>query len=96
MQVLIRLGADPVLARAPAFDPSNQTGTAREKQFGYNNGLSSASIRCRGLAGRAIASCWSSNHEYANSNLMFAGLGTGAKRASRPRPEQGERWRWRP
>ena len=33
MQVLIRWG-DPVLADAPAFDPSRQSGAAQEKQFG--------------------------------------------------------------
>ena len=74
-QVLIRWG-DPVVAGAPDFDPANLTGAAQEKQFGYNNdylGLHPLPAGSRSNDRFLMVA----NHEYINSNLMFAGLGAG-------------------
>jgi uncharacterized protein len=75
MQVVIRWG-DPVVAGAPAFDPANLTAAAQEKQFGYNNdylGLYALPAGSRSSDRFLMVA----NHEYINSNLMFAGLGAG-------------------
>ena len=74
-QVLIRWG-DPVTAEAPAFDPNNQTASAQEKQFGYNNDF----IGLHPLpAGSTTGDRFLMvvNHEYTDPGLMFAGLGSG-------------------
>ena len=85
-QVLIRWG-DPVLAGAPPFDPANLAVAAQEKQFGYNCdyiGLyphppsSTANDRFLMVV----------NHEYTNTNLMFAGIGEG--RASRTKASKAQ------
>lgn len=76
IQMLIRWG-DPVLADAPAFDAARLTAEGQAKQFGYNCDyigylplpLGSASSE-RGLL--------VVNHEYTNTNLIFAGMGAGA------------------
>lgn len=75
VQVLIRWG-DPVMAGAPAFDPSKLSATDQEKQFGYNNDYLGLHPLPMGNAGsdRFLLVV---NHEYINSNLMFAGLGGG-------------------
>jgi uncharacterized protein len=75
MQVVIRWG-DPVVAGAPAFDPANLTAAAQEKQFGYNNdylGLYPLPAGSR-VNDRFLMVA---NHEYTNTNLMFAGMGAG-------------------
>jgi secreted PhoX family phosphatase len=75
MKVLIRWG-DPVIAGAPEFDPANLTGAAQEKQFGYNNDY----LGLHPLPGGSRTGdrfLMVANHEYVNSNLMFAGLGAG-------------------
>lgn len=75
VQVLIRWG-DPMFAGAPAFDPVRQAAADQEKQFGYNNdylGLYPLPADNRG-GDRFLLVV---NHEYLNSNLMFAGLGAG-------------------
>jgi secreted PhoX family phosphatase len=86
MQVLIRWG-DPVLADAPPFDPANQTGTAQEKQFGYNNDyLGLYPLPAGSQMGDRFLLV--ANHEYANSNLMFAGLGSGREARLKASSEQ--------
>ena len=75
MQVVIRWG-DPVVAGAPAFDPANLTAAAQEKQFGYNNDyLGLYPLPAGSRSGDRFLMV--ANHEYINSNLMFAGLGAG-------------------
>jgi secreted PhoX family phosphatase len=75
MQVVIRWG-DPVVAGAPAFDPANLTAAAQEKQFGYNNDyLGLYPLPADSRSGDRFLMV--ANHEYINSNLMFAGLGAG-------------------
>lgn len=74
-QVLIRWG-DKVMADAPAFDPAMLTAAAQEKQFGYNCdyiGFHPLPLGSPGSDHGLLAV----NHEYVNSNLMFAGLGAG-------------------
>lgn len=88
MQVLIRWG-DPVMADAPAFDPANQTGDAQEKQFGYNNDyLGLYPLPAGSRAGDRFLLV--ANHEYANSNLMFAGLGSGREARLKTTQEQAK------
>ena len=75
VQVLVRWG-DPMFAGAPAFDPARQVAADQEKQFGYNNdylGLHPLPADNR----RSDRFLLVVNHEYLNSNLMFAGLGAG-------------------
>jgi secreted PhoX family phosphatase len=72
-QVLIRWG-DPVLPGAPAFDSAGLTAAGQEKQFGYNNDyLGLYALPIGGTSGDRFLMV--ANHEYINSNLMFAGLG---------------------
>jgi hypothetical protein len=74
-QILIRWG-DKLVGEAPAFEVNSLSVAAQEKQFGYN---------CDFIAYMPLpAGSQSSdngllfvNHEYTNSNLMFAGLGAG-------------------
>jgi secreted PhoX family phosphatase len=73
--ILIRWG-DKLVGEAPEFNANNLSAAAQEKQFGYN---------CDFIAYLPLpAGSQSSengllfiNHEYTNSNLMFAGLGAG-------------------
>ncbi len=71
--ILIRWG-DAVVDGAPAFDPLNQSASAQEKQFGYNNDFV-------GYVGLPLGSDNSEhgllcvNHEYTNPEVMFPGLG---------------------
>ena len=75
MQVVIRWG-DPVIAGAPPFDPASLTAAAQEKQFGYNNDyLGLYAVPAGSRSGDRFLMVV--NHEYINSNLMFAGLGAG-------------------
>jgi secreted PhoX family phosphatase len=74
-RVLIRWG-DPVLPGAPALDPDKLTLEGQEKQFGYNCdfiGLHPLPADSR-AADRFLMVV---NHEYTNTNLMFAGMGAG-------------------
>ena len=85
-QVLIRWG-DPVVAGAPAFDPANLTAAAQEKQFGYNCDF----IGLHALPAGSAANdrfLMVVNHEYTNTNLMFAGIGEG--RASRTKANKAQ------
>ncbi|MFO1162875.1 MAG: PhoX family phosphatase [Reyranellaceae bacterium] len=75
VQVLIRWG-DPLIAGAPAFDPAKLTAADQEKQFGYNNDyLGLHPLPAGSRSGDRFLLVV--NHEYLNSNLMFAGLGAG-------------------
>ena len=80
-QILIRWG-DPLLPGAPAFDVDNLTGSAQEKQFGYNCDFIGLHPLPRGSqASDRFLMCV--HHEYTNTNLMFSGIGEG--RAARLR-----------
>ena len=63
---VIRWG-DPILDRAPVFDPENQTPRAQEGQFGYNCDYLDI-IETNGRGTRAILVA---NHEYTNEGIMF-------------------------
>ncbi|OWY83532.1 PhoX family phosphatase [Rhodococcus sp. BUPNP1] len=65
--VVIRWG-DPVLPDAPAFDIGNQTATAQEKQFGFNNDFAGLLP----VDGRPDTYLLVVNHEYTTEPFMFA------------------------
>lgn len=69
--VLIRWG-DKVLADAPAFVPGGLSSAGQERQFGYNNDF----IGYVPLGGRSDHGLLVVNHEYANPELMFSGIGS--------------------
>jgi uncharacterized protein len=67
--ILIRWG-DKVLADAPEFDLTKQTGAGQAKQFGYNSDY----IGFVPLAGGSDQALLCINHEYAIKALMFPGI----------------------
>jgi secreted PhoX family phosphatase len=87
-QVLIRWG-DPIVSGAPAFDPAKLTLAGQQKQFGYN---------CDFIGLHALPPGSRSgdrflmvvNHEYTNTNLMFAGMGSGRSANLKSSKEQCE------
>lgn len=86
IQVLVRWG-DKVAADAPAFDPNNVTAASQEKQFGYNNDFLAylpLPVGSRSSENGLLVV----NHEYTNTNLIFAGIGEG--RASRTRATKAQ------
>ncbi|MBM3489174.1 MAG: PhoX family phosphatase [Alphaproteobacteria bacterium] len=74
-QVMVRWG-DRLAADAPAFDPAKLTAAGQVKQFGYNCDFIGYLPLPRGSQNSAHG-LLVVNHEYTNSNLMFAGLGSG-------------------
>jgi secreted PhoX family phosphatase len=64
---VIRWG-DPLFSDAPAFDLSNQTAAAQERQFGYNNDYTDI-LEIPGSKGRRAVLF--TNHEYTNDAIMF-------------------------
>jgi uncharacterized protein len=87
-QVLIRWG-DKISPDSPAFEVNKLTAPAQEMQFGYNCDFI-------GYLPLPIGSNNSDNgllfvnHEYVNSNLMFAGLGSGRDANLKTTKEQTE------
>jgi secreted PhoX family phosphatase len=75
IQTVIRWG-DPVLPEAPAWNPAAQTPEAQAGQFGYNNDF----LDFRPLppgSGGSEHGLLVVNHEYTDTQLMFAGIGAG-------------------
>ncbi len=70
--VLIRWG-DPVAAGAPAVDPAQQTPARQAQQFGYNNDYVAFLPLPLGSSSSDSGLLWV-NHEYTNTDLMFAGV----------------------
>jgi secreted PhoX family phosphatase len=86
IQTVIRWG-DPMVNGAPAFDVNNVTAAAQALQFGYNCDYLDYFPLPAGSPssdhGLLVV-----NHEYTNTNLMFAGLGSG--RAARGRVSRAQ------
>ncbi len=87
-QVLIRWG-DPVLSGASAFDPAKLTLEGQQKQFGYNcDFIGLHPLPPDSRAGDRFLMVV--NHEYTNTNLMFAGMGAGRDANRKSNKEQCE------
>ncbi|MCX7364006.1 MAG: PhoX family phosphatase [Alphaproteobacteria bacterium] len=86
VQVLIRWG-DPVLPGGAPHDPSKQSASAQALQFGYNNDFLGIHPLPPGSTSndRFLLVV---NHEYTNTNLMFAGIGEGREARLRVDREQ--------
>ena len=65
--IIIRWG-DPLFADSPPFDPLNQTASAQQRQFGFNNDF----IGFVPLADNRGLLCV--NHEYTSTKLMLPGV----------------------
>ena len=70
--ILIRWG-DPVVAGAPAFEPTKQTAAAQRQQFGYNCDFIGY-FPMPGAANPSHHGLLTVNLEYTNEELMFPGL----------------------
>jgi uncharacterized protein len=88
IQVLLRWG-DKVVIDAPPFDPTNLTVAAQERQFGYNNDFVGYHPLPYG-SGSSVHGLLTVNHEYTNTNLMFAGIGEGRQSRTRADKRQSE------
>jgi secreted PhoX family phosphatase len=86
VQTLLRWG-DPVVADAPAFDPSNVSAASQALQFGYNCDFVSFHSLPMG-SNSSTQGLLCVNHEYTNTNLIFPGIGEG--RASRLRANRAQ------
>ncbi len=88
LQVLLRWG-DAVVPGAPAFDPHNMTAAAQAMQFGYNNDYVDFQPLPQGShsSDRGLLVV---NHEYTNTELMFAGVGIGRAAALKSTKAQAE------
>jgi secreted PhoX family phosphatase len=88
IQVLLRWG-DPVVTDAPPFEIGNLTAAAQERQFGYNNDFLGFHPLPYGSTSSEHG-LLSVNHEYTNTNLIFAGVGEGRGarlKSTRPQAE---------
>jgi secreted PhoX family phosphatase len=85
-QIVIRWG-DPVLDDAPPFDARKQTPEAQSRQFGYNNDYLDYFPLPQGSQS-SDHGLLCVNHEYTNTNLMFAGIGEGRAARGRTTKEQ--------
>jgi secreted PhoX family phosphatase len=74
-QILLRWG-DKVVADAAPFDFNNLSAASQEKHFGYNCDFIAYFPLPQGSQSSENG-LLAINHEYTNSNLMFAGLGAG-------------------
>jgi secreted PhoX family phosphatase len=86
IQTVIRWG-DPVLPEAPAWNPMRQTAEAQAGQFGYNNDF----LDFRPLPQGSNSSDHGLlvvNHEYADTQLMFPGIGSARGERLRANAEQ--------
>jgi hypothetical protein len=81
IQTLIRWG-DPIFAGAPAYNPGNVTAEAQARQFGYNCDYIDFFPLPQG-SNSSDHGLLAVNHEYTNTNLMWAGLGSGREARTR-------------
>jgi hypothetical protein len=86
IQTVIRWG-DPVLPEAPAWNAAAQTPEAQAGQFGYNNDYVDFLPLPQGSAG-SDQGLLVVNHEYTDTQLMFAGIGAGRTGRLRATAEQ--------
>ena len=85
-QTVIRWG-DPVLPETPAFNPAAQTPQAQAGQFGYNCDFLDFKPLPQG-SNNSEHGLLVVNHEYTDTQLMFAGIGAGREARTRTNADQ--------